>query len=141
MWFLLGDGEVLRVRSRSLHFPFPFIHSLSTSNSVNPNRACNADPEQISGELVVVLAVCSSVVNFAISFSVQPSTNATNYGWAFTFFGILVVLSIMALPMIAWGKSWRECGKKRYTLFLQETGVFRCRGLLVGSGRRGICAE
>ncbi|KAF5004120.1 hypothetical protein FDECE_9334 [Fusarium decemcellulare] len=42
---------------------------------------------QISGELVVVLALCSSAVNFAMSYSVQPLIEAVGYGWAFVFFG------------------------------------------------------
>ncbi|KAH8195192.1 hypothetical protein TruAng_010635 [Truncatella angustata] len=41
----------------------------------------------ISGELVVVLAMCSSMVNFALSYSVQPFVEATGFGWAFFFFG------------------------------------------------------
>ncbi|KAJ6114729.1 hypothetical protein N7486_000507 [Penicillium sp. IBT 16267x] len=77
----------------------------------------------ISGELVVVLAICSSLINFAISYSVQPFIEATNYGWAFTFFGILVVLAIlMGIPMIIWGKTWRRKCKGRYEKFLAEAG-------------------
>ncbi|KAJ6009163.1 hypothetical protein N7522_004179 [Penicillium canescens] len=77
----------------------------------------------ISGELVVVLAICSSLINFAISFSVQPFIDATNYGWTFTCFGILVVLSVlMGVPMIIWGKTWRRKCKGRYEKFLAETG-------------------
>lgn len=78
---------------------------------------------QISGELVVVLAICSSLINFAISFSVQPFIDATNFGWTFTCFGILVVLSmLMGIPMMVWGKSWRRKCKGRYEKFLSETG-------------------
>ncbi|CAG8897623.1 unnamed protein product [Penicillium egyptiacum] len=77
----------------------------------------------ISGELVVVLAICSSLINFAISFSVQPFIETTNYGWAFTCFGILVVLStLIGVPMMIWGKSWRRKCKGRYEKFLAETG-------------------
>jgi hypothetical protein len=77
---------------------------------------------QISGELVIVLAICSSVINFAISFTVQHFINATNYGWAFTFYGICVVLSMaMGVPMLIWGKSWRRRCKRRYERFLAET--------------------
>ncbi|KAJ5768345.1 hypothetical protein N7533_000928 [Penicillium manginii] len=77
----------------------------------------------ISGELVVVLAICSSLINFAISYSVQPFIDATNYGWAFTCFGILVALSgLLGIPMIIWGKSWRRKCKMRYEQFLAETG-------------------
>ncbi|KAJ5668212.1 uncharacterized protein N7477_006782 [Penicillium maclennaniae] len=76
----------------------------------------------LSGELVVVLAICSSLINFAISYSVQPLIDATSYGWAFTFFGILVVLSVcMGGPMIIWGKRWRRNCKPRYEQFLAET--------------------
>ncbi|KAB8261202.1 major facilitator superfamily domain-containing protein [Aspergillus pseudonomiae] len=79
--------------------------------------------DKISGELVIVLAICSSVINFAISFTVQHFINATNYGWAFTFYGICVVLSMaMGVPMLIWGKSWRRRGKGRYEKFLAETG-------------------
>ncbi|OJJ82543.1 putative MFS transporter [Aspergillus glaucus CBS 516.65] len=78
--------------------------------------------DQISGELVIVLAVCSSVINFAISFSVQNFIDATSYGWTFTFYGIWVVLSmVMGAPMIVWGKSWRRRCKGRYETFLAET--------------------
>ncbi|KAJ6184864.1 hypothetical protein N7519_006165 [Penicillium mononematosum] len=77
----------------------------------------------ISGELVVVLAICSSLINFAISFSVQPFIDATNFGWTFTCFGMLVVLSmLMGFPMMVWGKSWRRKCKGRYEKFLSETG-------------------
>ncbi|KAJ6131682.1 hypothetical protein N7471_006897 [Penicillium samsonianum] len=77
----------------------------------------------ISGELVVVLAICSSLINFAISFSVQYFIEATNYGWAFTCYGMLVVLSVlMSIPMIIWGKTWRRKCKGRYEQFLAETG-------------------
>lgn len=77
----------------------------------------------ISGELVVVLAICSSLINFAISYSVQPFINTTNYGWTFTCFGILVVVSVMlGIPMMIWGKSWRRKCKSRYEQFLAETG-------------------
>ncbi|KAJ5886563.1 uncharacterized protein N7473_009237 [Penicillium subrubescens] len=76
----------------------------------------------ISGELVVVLAICSSLINFAISYSVQPFINSTSYGWTFTCYGILVVLSVLlGIPMIIWGKTWRRKCKARYELFLAET--------------------
>lgn len=75
----------------------------------------------ISGELVTVLAICSSLINFAISYSVQPFIEATNYGWAFTFFGILVLLSTAtSIPMMIWGKSWRRRCKGRYNRFMAE---------------------
>ncbi|KAJ5288986.1 hypothetical protein N7478_002016 [Penicillium angulare] len=78
----------------------------------------------ISGELVVVLAICSSLINFAISYSVQPFIDATNYGWTFTFFGILVSIAVlMGIPMIIWGKTWRRNCKARYEKFLAEAGA------------------
>lgn len=71
----------------------------------------------------MVLAICSSLINFAISFSVQYFIEATNYGWAFTCYGMLVVLSVlMGIPMIIWGKTWRRKCKGRYDQFLAETG-------------------
>ncbi|PYH69866.1 putative MFS transporter [Aspergillus vadensis CBS 113365] len=79
--------------------------------------------EQISGELVIVLACCSSIINFVISFTVQDFIDGTNYGWTFTFYGIMVVLSMAAgAPMIIWGKDWRRKCKPRYEKFLAETG-------------------
>lgn len=70
-----------------------------------------------------MLAICSSLINFAISFSVQPFIDTTNYGWTFTCFGLLVVLSVLAgIPMIIWGKDWRRKCKTRYEQFLAETG-------------------
>ncbi|KAG2417260.1 hypothetical protein HFD88_008479 [Aspergillus terreus] len=79
--------------------------------------------DRISGELVIVLACCSSMINFAISFSIQHFINATNYGWAFTFYGLLVVGSmVMTVPMMVWGKSWRRRCKGRYMKFLAEVG-------------------
>lgn len=78
---------------------------------------------QISGELVIVLACCSSIINFVISFTVQDFIDGTNYGWTFTFYGIMVVLSMAAgAPMIIWGKDWRRKCKPRYEKFLAETG-------------------
>ncbi|KAH7062595.1 major facilitator superfamily domain-containing protein [Macrophomina phaseolina] len=77
----------------------------------------------ISGELVVVLAVCSSCVNFAISYSVQPFIEAAGYGWTFTFFGICVLASMgTAVPTAVYGKSWRRKCAGRYRGFLRERG-------------------
>ncbi|KAI4824878.1 MFS general substrate transporter, partial [Aureobasidium sp. EXF-8846] len=50
----------------------------------------------IGGELVVVLAICSSCINFAISYSVQPFIEAAGYGYAFLFFGLCVLCSMLA---------------------------------------------
>ncbi|CDK26270.1 unnamed protein product [Kuraishia capsulata CBS 1993] len=75
----------------------------------------------IAGELVVVLAMCSSCINFAISYSVQPFINRTGYGWAFFFFGMCVLGSMaMAIPTIIWGKSWRQKCAPRYYKFVAE---------------------
>ncbi|KAK0659534.1 putative MFS-type transporter [Lasiodiplodia hormozganensis] len=77
----------------------------------------------ISGELVVVLAICSSCINFAISYSVQPFINAAGYGWAFTFFGLCVLASMLAaVPMSIFGKSWRRKCASKYRDFLRERG-------------------
>lgn len=63
------------------------------------------------------------MINFAISFSIQHFINATNYGWAFTFYGLLVVGSmVMTVPMMVWGKRWRRRCKGRYMKFLAEVG-------------------
>ncbi|KAI4724370.1 MFS general substrate transporter [Aureobasidium sp. EXF-10728] len=69
----------------------------------------------IGGELVVVLAICSSCINFGISFSVQPLIEAAGgYGYAFLFFGLCVLCSMLAaIPMSIYGKSWRRrCAPK-----------------------------
>ncbi|KAI9835897.1 MAG: hypothetical protein M1819_001795 [Sarea resinae] len=75
----------------------------------------------ISGELVVVLALCSSCINFAISYSVQPFINRVGYGWVFVFFGLCVLASmIAAIPLVIYGKSWRKRYTGRYQRFLKE---------------------
>ncbi|RKU49500.1 hypothetical protein DL546_008478 [Coniochaeta pulveracea] len=77
----------------------------------------------ISGELVVVLAMCSSLVNFAISYSVQPFINAAGYGWTFFFFGMCVLASMVAaIPLLKYGKRWRARKAPRYYEFLNEVG-------------------
>ncbi|RAO67986.1 uncharacterized protein BHQ10_003998 [Talaromyces amestolkiae] len=77
--------------------------------------------EGISGELVVVLAICSSCINFAMSYSVQPLIDATDYGRAFSFFGCLVLGSVaLAIPTAIWGKSWRRRCASAYYKFIQE---------------------
>ncbi|KAK8226972.1 MFS transporter [Phyllosticta capitalensis] len=69
----------------------------------------------VGGELVVVLAICSSVVNFAISYAVQPFVEAAGYGWTFTFFGGCVVLSLVGGGVLGWrGKRWRRAWRERY---------------------------
>ena len=68
-----------------------------------------------------MLAICSSLLNFAVSYIIQPFIDASSYGWAFTFFGILVILStLLAIPMIIWGKEWRAKSKGRYDRFMAE---------------------
>ncbi|CEN62386.1 hypothetical protein ASPCAL09020 [Aspergillus calidoustus] len=77
--------------------------------------------EGISSELVVVLAICSSLVNFAISYSVQPFIEATDYGRTFTCFGALVLASMaMAGVGVRYGKSWRRSCAGRYWRFVEE---------------------
>ncbi|KAL3471473.1 major facilitator superfamily domain-containing protein [Aspergillus californicus] len=77
--------------------------------------------EGLSGELVVVLAICSSVVNFAISYAVQPLIEATDYGRTFTIFGALVLASMgLVLPGFRWGKEWRRRCAARYYRFVAE---------------------
>ncbi|UNI23900.1 hypothetical protein JDV02_009692 [Purpureocillium takamizusanense] len=85
----------------------------------------------ISGELVVVLAMCSSAVNSAISYSVQPFIEAAGYGWTFFFFGLCVLASaLMAIPLIAYGKRWRIAKAPRYYRFLEEVGGYTDWGLV-----------
>lgn len=82
--------------------------------------------KQISGELVVVLAVCSSCVNFVISYSVQPFVEAAGYGWTFTFFGLCVLVSMgAAVPAAVYGKGWRRRCAGRYWNFLEEREMWR----------------
>ncbi|KAL2795760.1 major facilitator superfamily domain-containing protein [Aspergillus keveii] len=77
--------------------------------------------EGISSELVVVLAICSSLVNFAISYSVQPFIEATDYGRTFTCFGALVLASMaMAGVGVCYGKNWRRRCAGRYWRFVEE---------------------
>ncbi|KAF2146157.1 uncharacterized protein K452DRAFT_106756 [Aplosporella prunicola CBS 121167] len=78
----------------------------------------------ISGELVTVLAICSSCINFAISYSVQPLINRVGYGWAFTFFGLCVLVCTggAGAALAVWGKVWRRRGRRRYVGFLEERG-------------------
>ncbi|KAF4502550.1 MFS transporter [Fusarium agapanthi] len=79
----------------------------------------------ISGELVVVLAMCSSMVNFAISYSVQPFIKAAGYGWTMTCFGIMVLLSVLAaIFLVLFGKRWRIAKGPRYYKFLDEVGGY-----------------
>ncbi|KAK8151985.1 major facilitator superfamily domain-containing protein [Phyllosticta citribraziliensis] len=82
---------------------------------------CFAD---VGGELVVVLAICSSCVNFAVSYAVQPFIEAAGYGVAFTVFGALVMGSLVGgVALGFWGKRWRRMCKVRYMGFLTERGA------------------
>lgn len=68
--------------------------------------------EDTSGELVVVLVCCSSLINFAIPESVQPFIDRVGYGWTFTFFGCFVLGSLaLAEVLMVWGKDGEGCGK------------------------------
>ncbi|TGO14073.1 hypothetical protein BTUL_0059g00610 [Botrytis tulipae] len=78
----------------------------------------------LAGELVVILAMCSSMVNFAISYSVQPFINATGYGWAFFFFGMCVLASISGgVLLVANGNNWRRKCAPRYRQYINETAI------------------
>lgn len=71
----------------------------------------------------MVLAICSSVINFAVSYSVQSLVDVMGYGWTMTFYGALTLLSLMgALPMYFWGKEWRRRAAPKYYAFMKETG-------------------
>ncbi|KIW79602.1 hypothetical protein Z517_06214 [Fonsecaea pedrosoi CBS 271.37] len=75
----------------------------------------------IAGELVVVLAICSSCINFAISYSVQPFINAAGYGYTFLFFGLCVLASMAAaVPTYIYGKRWRQLRAARWRKWLAE---------------------
>ncbi|KAK8160359.1 hypothetical protein BKA80DRAFT_100274 [Phyllosticta citrichinensis] len=75
----------------------------------------------VGAELVVVLAICSSCVNFAVSYAVQPFIEAAGYGVAFTVFGALVMGSLVGGAALRfWGKRWRRMCKGRYMGFLTE---------------------
>ena len=75
----------------------------------------------ISGELVVVLAICSSCINFAISYSVQPFIEAAGYGFTFLFFGLCVLASVVAgVPTIMFGKRWRRNAAPKWRSWLAE---------------------
>jgi hypothetical protein len=68
--------------------------------------------------------MCSSMVNFAISYSVQPFITAAGYGWTFVFFGFCVLLSMVAaIPLIVYGKRWRQWKAPLYYRFLEEVGT------------------
>lgn len=71
----------------------------------------------------MVLAICSSLINFTISETTQPTIDAVGYGWAFTLWGLLVIASMaMSIPLLFFGKSWRKHCAPRYYKFLGERG-------------------
>jgi MFS family permease len=75
----------------------------------------------ISGELVVVLAICSSCINFALSYSIQPFIEATGFGYAFLFYGLCVLGSMTAaVPTCIWGKQWRKNAAPKWARWLAE---------------------
>ncbi|KAL4788524.1 major facilitator superfamily domain-containing protein [Aspergillus varians] len=76
----------------------------------------------IGGELVVVLAICSSCINFAFSYSVQPFIETAGYGYTFLFFGLCVLGSMVAaIPTYIFGKRWRRIAAPRWRKWLEET--------------------
>lgn len=77
----------------------------------------------VGGEIVVILAVCSSIINFAISYSTQYFLDAVGYGYLMLFYGICVTLSLVAgFAVYIWGKSWRRRCSNRYYRFIAEKG-------------------
>ena len=79
---------------------------------------------RVSGEMVMILTMYSSLINFAFSYSVEPFTNTAGYGWTFTFFGLVVFASMVAaIPMIMYGKGWRIRCAPKYYRFVNEDRV------------------
>ncbi|EFE31742.1 MFS transporter, putative [Trichophyton benhamiae CBS 112371] len=77
----------------------------------------------ISGELVVVLSICSSVINFPLSFTVQQVVDTTGFGYAFVFYGFCVLTSMAAaIPAVMYGKSWRRRAAPKWQKWLAERG-------------------
>lgn len=77
----------------------------------------------VGGEIVVILAISSSFINFTISETTQPFLNAVGMGYLFLFYGICVVLSLVAgMAVYIWGKKWRRRCAPRYYEFLAERG-------------------
>lgn len=77
----------------------------------------------ISGELVVVLSICSSVINFPLSFTVQQVVDTMGFGYAFEFYGFCVLVSMAtAIPAVMYGKSWRRRAAPKWKKWLAERG-------------------
>lgn len=75
----------------------------------------------VGGEIVVILALCSSFINFVISETVQYFVDAVGYGWVMVFFGLCVALSLVGGMVVYYcGKSWRRRCAARYYRFLAE---------------------
>lgn len=75
----------------------------------------------IGSELVVVLAVFSACINFAVSFSCQQFVDAVGYGWICFTYGMLVMAAnALSIPVMYWGKSWRKMCADKYFKFVEE---------------------
>ncbi|GAV28110.1 hypothetical protein PMKS-001578 [Pichia membranifaciens] len=75
----------------------------------------------ISGELVVVLAIFSACINFAVSYSCQEFLTAAGYGWLMFFWAMLVLsANASAILLMFKGKSWRRGSADRYFKFVEE---------------------
>ncbi|GMG60210.1 unnamed protein product [Ambrosiozyma monospora] len=75
----------------------------------------------VGGELVVVIAMCNSLINFAFSYSVQPFIDATNYGFTGLFFALMVLsVLLLSIPTLIYGKKWRSRWAKTYYHFIEE---------------------
>lgn len=75
----------------------------------------------ISGELVVVLAIFSACINFAVSYSCQEFLTAVGYGWLMFFWAMLVLSANASAVLVMFqGKSWRKRSADRYFKFVAE---------------------
>lgn len=75
----------------------------------------------ISCELVVVLAIFSSCINFASSFSCQQFLESCGYGWLFFTWGMLVMtVNASSVFAIIFGKRWRKNSAEKYFKFVEE---------------------
>lgn len=75
----------------------------------------------ISGELVVVLAIFSALINFAVSYSCQEFLTAVGYGWLMFFWGMLVLTANGSCVLVMkYGKGWRKRSANRYFKFVEE---------------------
>lgn len=75
----------------------------------------------ISGELVVVLAIFSACINFAVSYSCQEFLTAVGYGWLMFFWAMLVLSANASAVLVMFqGKSWRKRSADKYFKFVAE---------------------